>query len=338
MIPAQISFGFERPLLAVATLIIVPLAIYLARRRGSPFIASVPLGPPGGVPFKAPFNLARIDKALRTLEYCGAFLLFICASGPLVKISETVWLNRGADILFVLDISPSMAALDMEGASRYNAARKLLKDFAESRPSDGIGLAAVGSDAAILVPPTTDRNLLSSRLDKLQIGELGDGTALGMGLAIAAYHLEKSTAPRRAAVLISDGENNAGAIHPETAAAMLGNMGVSLWVIGVGSGGEVPIDYIDPFTRVRRTGLFDSRYDIEALKKISSSGGGTWVSAPSADALAAAFSRLDDQEMVVRRAGTVTRSRPFHLPFMIVSLSLIAAVRFIRRFFLGAWL
>jgi Ca-activated chloride channel family protein len=338
MIPAQINFGFERPLLAVAAFIIVPLAIYLARRRGSPFIASIPLGPPGGVPFKAPFNLARIDKALRVLEYCGVILLFLCASGPLVKTSETVWLNQGADILFVLDISPSMAAVDIEGASRFNAARKLLKDFAENRPSDGIGLAAVGYDAAILVPPTTDRSLFASRLDELQIGELGDGTALGMGLAIAAYHLEKSTAPRRAIVLISDGENNAGAIHPETAAAMIGEMGVSLWVIGVGSGGEVPIDYIDPFTRIRRTGLFDSRYDVENLKRISSSGGGTWISAPSADAFSAAFARLDDQEMVVRRAGTVTRSRPFHLPFMIASLSLIAVTRFVRRFFLGAWL
>jgi Ca-activated chloride channel family protein len=272
------------------------------------------------------------------MEYCGALLLFISASGPLVKISETVWLNRGADILFVLDISPSMAALDIEGASRFNAARKLLKDFAENRPSDGIGLAAVGNDAAMLVPPTTDRDLLASRLDALQIGELGDGTALGMGLAIAAYHLEKSTAPRKSAVLISDGDNNAGAIHPETAAAMLGDMGISLWVIGVGSGGEVPIDYLDPFTRVRRTGLFDSRYDTEALRRISSSGGGTLILAPSADALAAAFARVDDQEIVVRRAGTVTRSQPFHLPFMIACLSLIAAARFIRRFFLGAWL
>jgi Ca-activated chloride channel family protein len=159
-----------------------------------------------------------------------------------------------------------------------------------------------------------------------------------MGLAVAAYHLEKSAAPRRAAILISDGENNAGAIHPETAAAMFKDIGASLWVIGIGSGGEVHIDYIDPFTRIRRTGILDSRYDTEALRKISSAGGGTWISAPSADSLASAFARLDDQELVVRRSGIVTRSRPCHLPFMIAALSIIAAVHFIRRFFLGAWL
>jgi Ca-activated chloride channel family protein len=330
--------GFERPMLILIGIVIIPLAIFIARKRESLFAVFVPLGPPGGVPFKAPFNLSRIVQALRIMEYCGAFLLFVCAAGPVIKTSETVWLNRGADILFVLDISPSMAALDMDGASRFNVARKLLYDFAERRPSDGIGLAAVGNDAALLLPPTTDRALLASRLEELRIGELGDGTALGMGLALAAYHLETSTAPRRAAVLISDGENNAGAIHPETAAAMIGDIGVSLWVIGVGSGGEVPIDYIDPFTRIRRTGLFDSRYDTEALRRISVAGGGTWISAPSADAFAAAFARLDDQELVVRRAGIVTRSHPWHLPFLITALSLIAAARLVKRFFLGAWL
>jgi Ca-activated chloride channel family protein len=338
MIPAQMSFSFERPLIAVAGLIIIPLAILIARKLGSPFTASVPLGPPGGVPFKVPFNLGGIVKALRILEYCGALLLLVSAAGPLIKISETVWLNRGADILFVLDISPSMAALDMGGTSRFNIARELLKDFAERRPSDSIGLAAVGYDAALLVPPTTDRELLALRLEGLRIGEMGDGTALGMGLALAAYHLEKSTAPRRAVVLISDGENNAGAIHPETAAAMLKDAGISLWVIGIGSGGEVPIDYVDPFTRIRRTGLFDSSYDTEALRQMSAAGGGTLISAPSADTLAAAFAHLDDQEIVVRRSGTVIRFYPCYLPFMITALSLILAVRFTRRFFLGAWL
>jgi Ca-activated chloride channel family protein len=226
----------------------------------------------------------------------------------------------------------------MDGSSRFNAARKLLKDFADRRPSDGIGLVAVGNDAALLIPPATDRRLLSARLEDLRIGELGNGTALGVGLAIAAYHLEKSKAPRRAAVLISDGENNAGAIQPETAAAMLKEINASLWVIGVGSGGEVPIDYIDPYTRMRRTGLIDSSYDREALARIAASGGGAWIHAPSADAFAAAFARVDDQEMLVRRSSAVMRKRPCHRSFIIIALVLAAASGFVRRFFLGAWL
>jgi len=328
----------ERPLVAIAALVIFPLAIALAKKLGSPFTASLPLGPPGGTPFKQPYNLAGLIKFLLALEYCGIFLLFIGASGPVMKISETVWLNRGADILFVLDISPSMAAIDMDGSNRFNSARRLLKDFADRRPSDGIGLVTVGDDAALLIPPTTDRDLLAERLENLRIGEMGNGTALGMGIAVAAYHLEKSKAPRRAVVLISDGENNAGAIHPETAAAMLKDVNASLWVIGVGSGGEVPIDYVDPYTRMRRTGLIDSRYDRDALARIAASGGGTWIQAPSADSFAAAFARVDDQELLVRRSSAVMRKRPFHRPFILAALILVAVSRFVRRFFLGAWL
>jgi len=338
IVPVQSGFAFERPLLAIAAVVIIPLAIVLARRLGSPFIAAAPLGPPGGVPFKVPFSLEKIIRFLRFLEYCGVILLFAGAAGPVVRTAETVWLNRGADIMFVMDISPSMAALDMGGASRFSVARSLLLEFAERRPADGIGLVGVGSDAAMLIPPTMDRGILNERLATLEIGELGNDTALGIGLAVAASHIEQSAAPRRAVVLISDGENNAGAIHPETAAAMVRDAGASLWVIGIGTGGVVPIDFVDPFTRVRHTGMYDSRFDTESLRRISLAGDGEWIMAPSADAFAAAFAQIDEQELVVLRRGTVTRNNYLHSLFLSLALGLIASTRFVRRFFLGAWL
>ena len=119
---------------------------------------------------------------------------------------------------------------------------------------------------------------------------------------------------------------------------MLREMGISLWVIGLGSGGEVPIEYVDPFTRMRRSGIFDSRFDVEALKRLSLSGGGTYIPAPSADAFAAAFSMIDDKELVVRRSGNIIKSRSVVFQFLISAFALLAVVRFIRRCLLGAWL
>jgi Ca-activated chloride channel family protein len=322
--------GFDRPVFIIAAFIVIPLAYYALSRLKNPFVASVPLGAPGGTPFKAP-QMGGLVKLLKALEILGVFLLFVSAAGPAVKKSETVWLNRGADIIFVLDISPSMAALDMDGKNRYTAARTLLMEFSNKRPSDNIGLVAVGSDAVLVIPPTSDREALDLRLEQLRVGELGDGTALGMGLAVAAYHLERSKARRRIAVLITDGENNAGAIHPETAASMLREMGVSLWVIGIGTPGEVPIDYIDPRTRVRRTGIFDSRYDAESLRRLSAAGGGTVIFAPSADSFTAAFSQLDDREMTVQISRVINRRRSISLYFLIPAMVLAAGVKLSRR-------
>jgi Ca-activated chloride channel family protein len=329
------NFGFDRPLLAAAALVIIPLAVFTASRLKNQFIAAIPLGAPGGASFKAP-HTGILVKLLRFLEFTGILLLFISAADPVVKTSETVWINRGADIIFVLDISPSMAALDMNGRNRFNAARSLLVEFAQKRPSDNIGLVAVGDDAALLVPPTSDREALNSRLEQLKIGEMGDGTALGMGLAVAAHHINKSNAKRKVVALITDGENNAGAIHPETAASMLGEMGVSFWIIGVGSSGEVPIDYIDPYTRIRRTGTFDSRFNAESLRHLSLIGRGTYVAAPGAESFSAAFSQLDDTEMTVLRSRVIEKRSSRSLLFLVPAVFLLIFVRFIRHYLLGA--
>jgi Ca-activated chloride channel family protein len=339
--------GFEYPLFILGLLILIPLIFLFARRTRQAFVLLLPLGAPGGLPFKPPFKYGLLLRLLFSMELLAVILFFLAAAGPERRVQRTLWLSRGADILFVLDISPSMAGLDMgegaglrggegRGASRFDAARHLVRDFAEKRPSDAIGLAALGNDAVLLVPPTLDRRVLEDRLERLRLGELGDGTALGLGLAVAARHLQNSAAPRRAAILITDGENNAGSVNPLTAAALLAEGGISLWVIGVGSGGEIPIDYVDPFTRMRRTGTFDSRFDEASLAALSRAGGGVYISAPSANALAAAFSRISGEEMTVSRSGFTVRRYPLRDPLIAAGLALCGLAALIRRFFLGA--
>jgi len=329
------SFDFDNQFLASVVLIIIPFAAFILSRLRNPFVALIPLGAPGGVPFKTS-QMGGLVKLLKVFEITGIMIFFLSAAGPVIKISETVLLNRGADIIFILDVSPSMAALDMEGKSRYSTAKSLITDFIKKHSSDSIGLVAVGNDAVMLVPPTLDREALNLRLEQLRIGELGDGTALGMGLAVAAYHLDKSNAKRKAAVLVTDGENNAGEIHPETAASLLREIGVSFWVIAVGSAGEVPIDYVDPYTKIRRTGMFDSRYDRESLRRLSVSGGGTFITAHSTEAFVSAFSLLDDTEITVQRQRIIHRRRSMSFQFLLTGIFLLLSVRIIRRHLLGA--
>jgi len=327
--------SFDNPFWAFAAFIIIPFAVYIFSRLKNTFVLALPLGAPGGVPFKTS-QINGFVRLLKLLEIIGIFLLFFSAAGPSIRISETIWLNRGADIIFILDVSPSMAAIDMDGKNRFTAGKTLMEEFALKRPSDSIGLVAAGEDAALLLPPTTDREALKLRLDQLQIGELGDGTALGMGIAVASFHLEKSNAKHKVAVLITDGENNAGAIHPETAAGFLRDIGASFWVIAIGSAGEVPIDYTDPYTKIRRTGLFDSRYDTESLRRLSAAGEGTFLYASSTDTFASAFSQLDSSEITIQRSRIINKRYSIFLHFLIPAVVLIVSVKFIRRNILGA--
>jgi Ca-activated chloride channel family protein len=157
-----------------------------------------------------------------------------------------------------------------------------------------------------------------------------------MGLSLAAFHISSSPAPRRIVVLITDGENNAGAVNPETAAALVRNQASSLWVIGVGSSGEIPIDYLDPRTHIRRSGTFDSRYNIESLRAITEAGEGTLITAPTSESFLEAFSELNAAEMTVLRSGTINKKESFHTAAIIFSLMLILMSRIIKRTILGA--
>jgi Ca-activated chloride channel family protein len=329
------TLSFEYPFIVISSFFIIPLVLLIYSRLKNPFVLTIPLGAPGGVSFKTSHNNI-IVRLLKLTEITGIFLLFFSAAGPSKRTSDVVWLNRGADIIFIMDISPSMAALDMGGRNRFDIGRNLIKEFALNRPTDSIGLVAVGDDASILLPPTTDRESLRIRLEQLQIGELGDGTALGMGLAVAAYHLEKSNAKRKVAVLVTDGENNAGAIHPETAANFLSDMGVSFWVIAVGSQGEVPIDYTDPFTNIRRTGIFDSRYDTESLRRLTAAGNGALLFAANSESFNSAFSQLNSNEITIQRSRIINRHHSIFMYFFIPAVLSLILVKFIRRSILGA--
>jgi Ca-activated chloride channel family protein len=167
-------------------------------------------------------------------------------------------------------------------------------------------------------------------LETLRIGELGDGTALGVGLSLAAFHLSGSSAPLRACVLVTDGENNAGAVHPQTAAEAIAETDAAFFVIGIGTGGETMLDYIDPETGRQRRGIFDSRYDTRALIAIAEKGGGVFLQARTGDELRRAFFKVSEGAAFPVRAETlpVTESRSGPL---IVAALIIITLSFLAR-------
>jgi Ca-activated chloride channel family protein len=322
------DFHFDRPLFLLAA-IAVPVAVLLIRPFFKPvFTVKLSLGPPGGILFKPPAVTRIGAKLLLAAELAAVSLIFIAMANP-VKVTLTPqYHERGADVIFVLDVSPSMAALDITEpaggiVNRFDAARALILSFAETRPSDAVGLAAVGQDAVLLIPPTIDREAFYERLLSLRIGELGDGTALGMGLSLAGLHLRGSTAPVRACVLVTDGENNAGSVHPETAAQAVQAAGAALFVIGIGTGGEALLDYVDPETETRRRGIFDSRYDTGSLTRIAEKGNGIFLEARTGDELSRAFFRIGESAAVPVRVDTERKTESRAVFFIAASLVLL---------------
>lgn len=201
---------------------------------------------------------------------------------------------EGIDLVLSLDISSSMRAEDLK-PNRLEAARAVAKDFISGRISDRIGLVVFARQSYTACPPTLDYNLLDNVLSDIQMGQIQDGTAIGMGLATAINRLKDSKAISRVVVLLTDGMNNSGEIDPVTAAELAQTYQIKIYTIGVGSRGTAPYPIEDP--------IFGKRYqnvsvdiDEEMLTQIAEMTGGMYFRATNTASLQQIYDRIDEME------------------------------------------
>lgn len=327
----------ERPVYLLALLLIPPL-VYLRHvypKRGGRLVFPFTIW--DGSLFAPPATFRGIGMRLATVMFWSAWVLLIVAlSGPTQTTRERVFLSRGSDIMIVLDESASMAAQDFRPSTRFETARTVIRQFVLQRGNDHIGLVGFSAEAALRVPPTTNYEYLLDALDSMQLMELGDGTAIGMGLAFAALHLRGSNATNKVIILLTDGVNNAGEISPEAAAEVAGDGDIRIYAIGVGSGDEAELEVRNPETGELYRGTVRDGYDGETLKRIANLSGGTYFSATGAGTLEAIFDAIDTAETVERRVRIEVRRRPVHRSFLIVALALLVGELVLRRLLIGA--
>lgn len=267
-----------------------------------------------------------------------AFAAFICAlANPVIRQKEKIYTSRGADILFVLDTSPSMAARDISLANgtltRFEAAKSGIKTLVNAERGANYGLVAMASEAAAVIPPTANHNLFLRQIEELKIGALGDSTALGTGISTAVYHLATSKAKKKCIVLITDGENNAGQIHPETAAALAKENGIVLYSLGVGTKGTVPIEYSDPEGEFH-SGFYESDFDMEQLRSIAQAAGGKYFGIENMSDLSLSFSEIARKENIFQSFYYKTVDKDCYRNFLLLAMILISSSWIVRRLIL----
>ena len=270
-------------------------------------------------------------RLFMVLAYISCVFAF---SNPVKHHAEKVYSSHGTDIVFVLDTSPSMGAKDIAGMRRIDAAREAILTLARENGGSSLGLVEMAKEAAVVVPPTMDRSVFFDKLDHLVLGEMGDGTAIGIGLSTAVYHLESSTAPKKCIVLITDGENNAGEVHPYTAAHLARSKKISLYVLGIGSKGNVPIEYVDPKSGHIYTGYIESNFDSASLSKVALEGDGKYFEASTMSSLIQSLNAVSKNESVVQSYHMKNRDTAYYSQFLLLAGIFVLLAWILRRFIL----
>ncbi len=277
----------------------------------------------------------------RLLSAVGFSLLVFALADPVIRHQEKIYTSKGADILFVLDNSPSMASKDIADKqavnsviSRIEAAKENIRRLVENEKGASFGLVVMANQSAALVSPTMDHEFFLSRLRDIRVGSLGEGTAIGNGLSTAVYHLSSSKAPKKCIVLITDGENNAGSIHPETAAALAKENNITLYTFGIGTNGTVPIEYVEPESGKVRSGVYDSKFDSEPLKHLASLSDGRYFGIESVQNLGDALAEVNRKESTLQSFYLRTVENHCYTRLLMLAAMFFAAGWIIRRIFL----
>jgi Ca-activated chloride channel family protein len=247
----------------------------------------------------APAGAARRRLLLHALRAATIGLVVVALARPQTGSAVTKVHREGVDVILAVDISGSMLAEDFTlgsaRASRLEAAKAVVKEFVAARPEDRIGLVLFAARPYTQTPLTLDHGWLLQTLERAQVGMIEDGTAIGSALATATNRLRASTARSKFVVLLTDGQQNAGRITPQTAADAAAALGVRVYAVGAGTRGLAPYPAQDLFgNKVYRPVPVD--IDEDTLRKIAAATDGRYFRATDTASLRDIYAEIDRSE------------------------------------------
>ena len=275
----------------------------------------------------------RARAVARFLASLAAILVTLAVSSPVVPGEPDPTLTDGIDIVVALDVSGSMRAADFRPNDRLYVAKDVIATHVLTRPRDRIGLIVFAGEAFTQTPLTHDRALVETVLDGVRTGVIRDGTAIGDGLALAVARLETSKATTKTVMLVTDGDNNAGELAPETAMDLAKETGIKVFPILVGKGGRVPFpDGVDIFGQPRFVSV-EMPVNPALLKTIAQATGGTFFQATDKKSLETSFQKILESldKSALDGAPPVRRRLPLSPLLLVPALAAFAVALTLRH-------
>jgi len=265
------------------------------------------------------------------LRALAAVLIVIALMRPQSPVEESKIQTEGIDIVLTVDVSGSMYAEDFtlnnKRVNRLRAVKEVVREFIQGRENDRIGLVAFASRAYTVCPLTLDYGWLLKNLERLEIGMIEDGTAIGSGLSSALNRLKDTKSKGKVVILLTDGRNNAGKISPLTAAEAAKALDVKVYTIGAGTKGLAPFPVKDFFGNT----VYQSvkvMIDEETLKRIANETGAQYFRATDTDSLKNIYDEIDRLEKTeIEEKGYMEYKEWF--PYFIIPALILLLMEFV---------
>lgn len=303
--PAHTALTFGHPWLLLL-LLAIPLLAYLCGKRGA--AAALIFSSTATLTEIGKHSRSRAGKILHALILVSLTFFVVGLARPQLGKSLSQIEASGIDIMVVLDVSASMLTKDFtiggEEATRVDAIREVTRKFIQDRPNDRIGIIAFAGRPYVVSPMTLDHDWLLQNLERVRIGLVEDGTAIGSAMAAAANRLNDKHSKSRALVLLTDGENNSGKIPPNTAAEAVKALKIHFYAIGAGTNGVAPVPVFNqrgPVTDMMGNIYYQNQkveFNEAGLREVAKIADGQFYRATDTKSLEAIYHDIDKMEKV----------------------------------------
>lgn len=148
--------------------------------------------------------------------------------------------SNGVDIVFVLDVSKSMNALDFKEGNklygRLDATKSLIADFVASHSEDRIGLIVFAWDAISMSPLTLDHDTFLTFLQNVDYKNLTvQGSNIEKALSLAVDRFATSEERSKVIITISDGWDEEDTINSQFLTSLFAKQDIVNFVVGIGT-------------------------------------------------------------------------------------------------------
>ncbi len=270
----------------------------------------------------------RMEKIFLHIFVFTLILMILALSNPIYKKVIIKKYGSGINTMIALDISGSMASEDYKPDNRLKVAKKVISDFIDSRGEDRIGLIFFSGKVITKSPLSYAHGIIKDFLNSVNIGDIEDGTAIGMAIASAVNRLNKVRGETKTIILLTDGVNNKGEISPIDAALLAKKYGIKIYIVGVGVRGKAlfPI----------KTGTGGKEYvkvavkiDEPLMQKIVNLTGGEYFRAQSGKELEDVFKKIRNKEDITHylvREEEKTKLYPYLLFLSVIILFIFKVI------------
>ncbi|MBF0553029.1 MAG: VWA domain-containing protein [Nitrospirae bacterium] len=308
-------------------LLLIPIvaALFILRLR-SQFVPAVRFSTGTLLQDIPPTFKTTASKYLVILRILAVILIILALARPQKRLEETTVETKGIDIALAIDLSTSMFAEDFSykgnRQNRLDAIKAVVRDFIKNRDGDRIAMVAFAARAYTASPLTTDYNYLLKNLDRIYIGMLEDGTAIGNGLAAALNRIKDTKSPSKVVILLTDGRNNMGTISPMTAAEAARALNIRVYTIGAGAKGPVPYPMKDPLGNIVYQQV-EIDVDDDTLTDIARLTGGQYFRATDFSSLRKIYADIDKLEKTRFEEKRFFEYKEFFHYFLIAAVALL---------------